>query len=324
MTVTNDTPPTGVLVSLPTPANRGRNLTLAELADAFMASYAGRDSAINTRLAWWLEHLGDRPAFSITDEDVDVLMGELATTEGRTWKGRDTDGRPIFGSRGRRSGATCNRYLTCLGSLYKWARRRRLTPRGFISPTRGIERHPDAVNRVRYLSDEERDRLLKVCRISTWPMLYALVLAAITTGARKGELLSLTWRDIDFARGIAYIDTSKNGEPRVLPLTANLLAELARHRRGPERPVFESAKHPGRPMQFEAAWRRAVANARVEDFRFHDCRHTAASYLAQSGASLLEIADVLGHKQLAVVKRYAHLSVNSKATLIERVLGSIR
>ena len=321
MTVSNDTAAVCLQASnacKPWP----RHPDVAELADAFMASYAGRDTAINTRLARWFEHLGDRRAFSISDADVDELMGVLASSEGRTWKGRDADGRPIFKSRGVRSGATCNRYSTCLGSLYKWAKRRRLAPRGFISPTRGIERHPDAANRVRYLSDEERDRLFKVCRISTWPCCTrwswrrSLPVRARASCCRSGG------RDIDFARGFAYVGTSKNGEPRVLPLTANLLAELARHRRAaPERLVFESPKHPGRPRQFEAAWRRAVDDARIENFRFHDCRHTAASYLAQSGASLLEIADVLGHRQLAVVKRYAHLSVNSKAALVQRVLG---
>jgi integrase len=125
-------------------------------------------------------------------------MGVLGTTEGRTWKGRDAEGRPIFKSRGIRSPTTCNRYLTSLGSVYKWARRRRLTQRGFVSPTRGIERHADESHRVRYLTDDERTRLLKVCRVSSWPKLYLMVVLALTTGARKGELLALTWGDIDF------------------------------------------------------------------------------------------------------------------------------
>jgi hypothetical protein len=73
-------------VTLPSPANRSSTLTLAELVDAFMASYVGRDTALCTRLAWWVEHLGDRPAFSITDDDVDLLMGALATTRGALGK----------------------------------------------------------------------------------------------------------------------------------------------------------------------------------------------------------------------------------------------
>mgnify|MGYP000076272700 CR=1 FL=1 len=71
------------------------------------------------------------------------------------------------------------------------------------------------------------------------------------------------------------------------------------------------------------SWKRAVKDAELEDFRFHDLRHTTASYLAQSGATLLEIADVLGHKQIEVTKRYAHLCIEHKSSLINRVMGSI-
>lgn len=148
---------------------------------------------------------------------------------------------------------------------------------------------------------------------------------AITTGARRGELLALTWRDLDLERRQAYVRTSKNGEPRVLPLVAPLLAEIERIRsRRPEDFVFASDKRPGRAMRVERAFRDACAAARIEDFRFHDLRHTAASYLAQAGASLLEIADTLGHKQLQMVRRYAHLSVASKTALADRVFGDVK
>lgn len=323
MTKYEKAPSAGVLVTLPSPANRN-TLTLRELIDAFMSSYAGRDNAIGRRLAWWLDRLGDRQAFAITDADVDDLVGELAMSQGRTWKGRDADGNHTFKPRGPLSGTTCNRYLTTLGSLYKWAKRRRITPRGFISPTRGIERFPEPPHRVRYLSDEERERLFAVANVSSWPKLYALILMALTTGARKGELLSLRWRDVDIDKGVASVTTSKNGEPRVLPLTQTLVRELLRFRRQPDRLVFESPRIPGKPMSVEMPWRKALIDAKIENFRFHDLRHSCASYLAQSGASLLEIADVLGHRQVSVVRRYAHLSVDSKAALVRRVLGGIR
>ena len=72
-----------------------------------------------------------------------------------------------------------------------------------------------------------------------------------------------------------------------------------------------------------AAWKRALEDADIKDFRFHDLRHSCALYLAQSGASLLEIADVLGHKQISVTKRYAHLCIEHKSNLINRVMGGI-
>ncbi len=69
--------------------------------------------------------------------------------------------------------------------------------------------------------------------------------------------------------------------------------------------------------------KKALEDADIKDFRFHDLRHTCASYLAQSGASLLEIAEILGHKQISVTKRYAHLCIEHKSSLINRVLGDI-
>ena len=118
--------------------------------------------------------------------------------------------------------------------------------------------------------------------------------------------------------------TSKNGEPRVLVLVASVMAEIQKFRsRRPDDYVFASDRRPGRPMRIERAFREACAAARIENFRFHDLRHTCASYLAQNGASLLEVADVLGHRQLAVVKRYAHLSIDSKAKLAERVFAEV-
>jgi integrase len=151
------------------------------------------------------------------------------------------------------------------------------------------------------------------------------VLLAITTGARRSELLGLTWGDVDMERAIAYVRETKNGQPRALPLVAPVLAELRRFAVArAEACVFPSRGHPTRPRHFGSSWAQALTRARIRQFRFHDLRHTCASYLAQNGASLLEIADVMGHRQLAMVKRYAHLTTDTKARLVNRVLGGIK
>ena len=305
-----------------------RAFALAELIDAFMAGYAGPDRGITGRLAYWRDALGDRPAAEISPDDVADALAELALGRGRTYLGKDEKtGERRFKPRkhAARAPATANRYLASLGTVYRWARRRRLLPRGFVSPTRGVERAPVSNSRVRYLDQAERERLLAACRVAKWSRLYLLVLAAIVTGARKSELLGLRWRDLDLERRTASIATSKNSEPRVMPLVGPVIAEIERIRsRRPEDFVFASDARPGRAMRIEAAFRRACAEARIQDFRFHDLRHTCASYLAQNGASLLEIAETLGHRQLAMVKRYAHLSIESKARLVERVFRDIQ
>ena len=186
-----------------------------------------------------------------------------------------------------------------LSALLKYAKRRRFLPRGWSNPVLDVEAQREDNARVRFLTDAERERLLTACRLSTWGKLYLLVLMAITTGARRGELLKLTYGDLDLANGTAYLRTSKNGEPRVLPLVPEVVAEIRRHGdKGADVRLFAAKYHTDRAMSFGTVWRTAVRQSSIEDFRFHDLRHSCASYLAQSGASLVEIADVLGHKVL--------------------------
>ena len=146
---------------------------------------------------------------------------------------------------------------------------------------------------------------------------------AITTGARRGELLSLCWNDIDYERQTAYVLTSKNGESKVLPLTNSVIEELQKFNRNDSSLIFCSEIKPNKPYFFFKQWKRVREEAELVDFRFHDLRHTTASYLAQNGATLLEIADVLGHKQIEVTKRYAHLCIEHKSSLINRVMAGI-
>lgn len=299
---------------------------LAELLDLYMASYTGRDPTRITHLAYWRARLGAQPFAKIEDEAIVRGLDALAREPARVYHGKDAEGRRILRAKqGTRSPATVNRYLAALAAVFTWAQKRRYTPKAWEHPCRGIEREPEAQGVVRFLSEEERSALLAACRDSSWPRLYLLVLMAITTGARRSELLALTWGDLDLARAVALVRTSKNGQPRALPLVPAVQEELRRF--ASERLdacLFPARGALGKARHFETSWRHALARAGIRRFRFHDLRHTCASYLAQNGASLLEIADVMGHRQLAMVKRYAHLTTDTKARLVERVLGGIK
>ena len=298
---------------------------LAALIDDYFAAYAGRYDSRRHRLAWWAARLGERTVTSITDDDVFVALEDLATQPARRYAGRDADGRRVYRARAqKRSPATINRYHVALAALFTWAIKRRRVPKAWENPCRKIERQPESAGVVRFLSDAERERLLAACKGSKWDQLYLLVLLAITTGARRGELFALRWRDVDLERACADVCTRKNGEPKVLPLVPAALEELRRVQGAPSALLFASRLKPGVPYNFEEAWRAALKASRIAKFRFHDLRHTCASYLAQNGASLLEIADVMGHRQLAMTRRYAHLTVDSKASLVNRILGDIR
>jgi len=178
---------------------------------------------------------------------------------------------------------------------------------------------------VRWLSDGERKRLLKACDNSEWQDLGLLVRLALSTGARRGELLNLRWSRIDLKNGLAHLGRTKNDELRILPLIKPVRLALQKK----PRPIkggllFPSPLDPKRPYYgFRKHWNAAVTEAELKDFRFHDLRHTAASYLAMNGASALEIGDLLGHKTLEMVRRYSHLATEHKAKLAERVFGAL-
>jgi integrase len=115
---------------------------------------------------------------------------------------------------------------------------------------------------------------------------------------------------------------TKNGDPRSVPLrnlALELIGQLGKVRRIDSDLVFPSDKDPQKPIEFRDPWNRAVKQAGLRNFRFHDLRHTAASYLAMSGASAVELAAVLGHRTLQMVKRYAHLSQSHTSQLVERM-----
>src|SRR5262249_1774400 len=139
-------------------------------------------------------------------------------------------------------------------------------------------------------------------------------------GARKMELLTLTWRDVDLQRGVITLHTTKNGERRVLPLAGPAMALMRQHAkvRRPDTPPVFPRSDGRKPLDIRSVWKTALKHANIVDFRFHDLRHSAASYLAMNGASLAEIAEILGHKTLAMVKRYAHLSEVHTAGVVAR------
>ena len=276
-------------------------LSFNELVESYLSNaYLGTKPQMqHSRLKHWLGILGDKSIIDINRSDVEAGLRSLP--EGL-------------------SNTTINKYKKLVSVVFNYG----IRELGLLdNPTRYIRSLPEKKGRTRYLSDNEREGLFKACRDSKWDKLYLLVLIAITTGARRGELLSLHWNDIDIDKQTAYVLTSKNGEPKVLPLTDSVIKELQRFSQNDSSLIFASEIKPDRPYIFFKQWKRVRDEAELIDFRFHDLRHTTASYLAQNGATLLEIADVLGHKQIEVTKRYAHLCIEHKSSLINRVMGDL-
>jgi len=251
------------------------------------------------KLNFWTEHIGDKQIRDIIKSDIDTALSHLPK---------------------QLSNATINRYKAAASVVFNYACREFDLP---DNPVRHIRSLSEPRGRIRFLSDDERSRLFKAVRQSSWDKLYLLVLLAITTGARKGELVSLRWNTVDLERQTAFVSTTKNGQSKVLPLTDSVVVELRKFVKQDDSLIFNSEITTDSPFCFYKQWKKALLSADIQSFRFHDLRHTTASYLAQSGASLLEIADVLGHKQIQMTKRYSHLCVDHKQKLVNNVLGGI-
>jgi len=224
-----------------------------------------------------------------------------------------------------RANATVNRYLAALSKCFSVA----VTEWNWLdeNPVKKVSKFPEPRGRVRFLSDDERISVLKACKRSENPYLYPIVVLALSTGARKTEISSLTWDQIDLQKRTIILHETKNGERRTLPVTEttyHLLQEHSKIRRIDSRLLFPG-RNPLTPITIRNDWVKALKEAEVKDFRFHDLRHSAASYLAMNGATPGEIAAVLGHKTLQMVKRYSHLSEAHTATVVakmnERIFG---
>ncbi len=295
----------------------GARMILDNLAEHYVADWSGKDPYIGGRVAFWTKYLGTKKLVDITAQDIRGLLKDFA--EGRASHPRSPDDKTTR-KPGPRAPSTVNRLKVTISSMFTYAMRHDWVTQ---NPARRVPQAKLSGQRCRFLNEDERSRLLQACRESDWHRLYLLVLMALTTGARKAELMNLHWSDIDFGQGLATLNDTKNGDPRILPLPNVALEELKNHREIGSGLVFPSRRIPSKPFEFRKQWERALADSGIKDFRFHDLRHSAASYLVMAGATLHEAAEVLGHRSVATTKRYAHLSTKHKVELVERVLGGV-
>ena len=280
--------------------------TFKELADEYEPHAKDKE-----RLEYWRRAFGADLLADLTPDRIakqrDKLLGEetkVFATPATGDKEKDAQ-RP----RAKRSGPTVNRYLAALSvCLAHGVKELRWLER---NPCELVKKPKESRGRVRFLSDSERQKLLDACR--THPTLYLAVVLSLTTGARQGEIMSLRWGQIDFARQVITLHDTKNGERRALPLVGEaftLLQERSKVRSLTDDRIFppKARAKKSECIDLNTPWTLAKSSAGLSDFHWHDLRHTAASYLAMSGVSLVEIAKVLGHRTLAMVARYSHLS----------------
>ncbi len=163
----------------------------------------------------------------------------------------------------------------------------------------------DNSKRLKYLSKEEIQALLNHCTGNT----KAIVITALNTGMRKGEILSLKWDNIDLKHGFILLDKTKNGERREIPINDTLRHTLQGLTRRFDIPYVFYDPATGKPYQdIKRSFNTAVRRAGIKDFHLHDLRHTFASHLVMAGVDITTVSRLLGHKSLTMTLRYSHLA----------------
>lgn len=274
--------------------------TLNDLFDRYEASELKKLKSalsVKARLNWWRDIHGDALLSNLTPDVIAKARDKLAKTPKQRGGGIRTD-------------ADVNRTLAALSSACSYG----VKELGWLerNPLERVSKGTESKGRVRFLSDDELPRFLKACRESSNADLYLAVVLSLTTGGRKSEVMGLRWPQIDLKRRTAMLIDTKNSDARVLPLSGEavgLLQERIKVRSLTDDRLFPphgSGKSPF--INLRSPFVDALAAAEIKDFHWHDLRHTAASYLAMAGTSPLEIAKILGHRTMAMVARYSHLS----------------
>jgi integrase len=235
-------------------------------------------------------------------------------------------------SRDRISTTTANRDLQLLKSMFNLIINYKRWRKVLENPVGYLKLFKENHGRVRFLEQDEIQRLLEACDEHLRPV----VICALYTGMRKSKIFNLKWRDVDLRRKTIFLLRTKNGESRHLPISGELekvlLSLPSRFEGGyvfpsylPRRNEDLKSGEVNEPFtDVKNSFHKALKKAGIEDFRFHDLRHTFASHLVMSGADLNVVRELLGHKSLQMTLRYAHLSVTHKhdsICLIDKALG---
>ena len=275
-----------------------RNLGLMpfkEFADKYLEEVIPLMRSVRSetiRVRRWVRDLGGRP------------LGEITRAELEAWQ-RVT--------RLRCKPSTVNRELGRLRHMLN-----RAVDWGLLeaNPMKGLKFLRENNARQRYLSLHECERLIQACHSAR---VRAIVVIALHTGMRLGEILNLRDRDLDFGSGLILIPDSKNGEPRHIPMDSTVASLLNDHPRRRISDLVFANKAGGRFLEIRGAFKNACERAGILDLHFHDLRHTFASHWMMAGGDLYVLKSILGHKSIVMTQRYAHLSPEFKRAAVDRM-----
>lgn len=282
--------------------------TFKQVAERFSEEFAPhhyRDKHWPGRLAILEKRLGKYSLAAFTPQLVAKYRDDRLRTPDPRYT-RDPDAAP------RISPSTVKKEIELLSKVLDVTMKEFGIPIAAGNPVKLIRKPKQGQARDRRLSAEEWDALMREAQASRNPWLHVAVLLSVETAMRQGELLQLDWKMIDKKRRVALLlDTSriKNGEARAVPFSSGAMAALESLPRAIKGRVIPLEKN-----TLYRAFKNACERAGIQDFTWHDLRHEALSRLAERGdLSMLELAQVSGHKTLQMLKRYTHLQAEKLA-----------
>jgi integrase len=294
-----------------------RAATVADLVDEFGKKVLDRREGkqeSRRHLAWFRKEIGHVPLPDLDNVAIARLRDKLEAEPAK----------PRHGKPFKRTGGTVNRYLASLSTALTFAARELNWIERNPMLGKRVKRLAEPDGRVRFLSEDERKRLLAECVKAPNRALYPIVVLALSTGMRQAEVMGLRWPDVDLKRGWITLLKTKNKRPRGVPLVGAALTAMKNHakvRRLDTDLVFPTAR--GSAEFPRGAWEQALADAGITNFHFHDTRHTAATYLLQAGVDFRTLADVLGHRTLQMVMRYAHVDDKAKTAAVRKMNAKV-
>jgi len=252
-----------------------------------------RMSSLQYMVKAWRAFFGNVAIKELTQQRIEKFLNDLIEIRG-------------LGASGR------NRHLTMLKALFNKGIQWGLVGQ---NPCRSISRLREPGPRTRFLNHEEIQKLVESASKEFHPVL----ITALHTGMRRGEILNLKWNDVDLENRIVTVQDSKSGKKRMIPMDDTLYETLrilpSRFQRGY---VFPSSVNRGKPRyDFKRQFHNALENAEIEDLRFHDLRHTFASHLVMAGVDIKTVQELLGHATLTMTMRYTHLASDHRTRAIK-------
>jgi len=273
------------------------NHTFKELAEKYIPWMEGRHRSADSkkyRINIILSHFGNLPLRSFNTLAVEQYQTDLIN------KGLKP--------------ATVNKHISILKAMIKKAVDWNMVEEETLKRVRRVKLLTENNKRLRYLSKEECQYLITVCDQHLRPV----VITALNTGARKEEILSLKWDNVDLKHGFILLDKTKNGDRREIPINDTLRVTFKSLTRRLDIPyVFYDPLTGKRYKDIKRSFKSACKRACVTDFRFHDLRHTFASHLVMAGVDLTTVKELLGHKDFKMTLRYAHLAPAHKVKAVD-------